>query len=100
MGRLHEIENRIIAALYGERNIVVDLINALGERIMSAVTDLQTSVANLKVAAATAGTALDDIAAKLAAISNDPVVQQAAIDIQSVADQLTAVAGKDDPKTS
>jgi len=63
---------------------------------------LTQAVADLKTAAGVASTALDDLAAKLAAITpNDPAVQAAIDDavaqIGTIKDGLNATAAKDDP---
>lgn len=76
---------------------IVGLINQLRKDIMTATSDLQASVTDLKSAVVSVVTALDDLAAKVAAASNDPAVQQAASDIKDQANALRAAVTKDDP---
>lgn len=83
----------IAALLY-----VGDAITYSGDTIMAVVDDLKAAVANLTDAVTASVTALDDLAAKLAASgSTDPAVADAITAINAEADALRAAVAKDDP---
>jgi DNA repair exonuclease SbcCD ATPase subunit len=68
----------------------------------TALEEVQLSLANLKAAAVTNGTALADLVAKLQAANtaNDPVLHQISLDIQALADNMTAADAAADPPTA
>jgi len=80
-------------------------INNLAKEIRTMAVNtaaLTQAVADLKTAAGVASTALDDLAAKLAAVNTGDPAVQAAIDdavaqIGTIKDGLNATAAKDDP---
>lgn len=71
------------------------------KRMATAVENLTASVASLTSAVGAAVTALDDIAAKLAAAiaagNTDPAVQAAADSITSLSQGLSDAVARDDP---
>lgn len=82
------------------RNLVIGV-----NQVALNLADLTAAVADLKTSVGTVSTALDDVAAKLAAASgSDPaaqaVIDRAVTDIKAQSAALGAVAAKDDPQPS